>query len=1418
MSKRKFKKKYLKRATALGMAMAMAVAYTPADGMQLQAAVTSKAATEKVNMENKQATQEVAVEDQQVDASSYELLGDVQGSSILHCWNWSYKTIEEHMELIAQSGYTALQTSPAQQPKDYLYGGHLTSEVGYPGLAGKGNWWKLYQPVTFNVCNNGLSWLGTKEELESMCKTAEKYGIKVIVDIVANHMGNISGWKNSLSDISPQVGEYWNKDMMTDESYWHINDLQVWMSDGREHFTQGTMGMPDLNTQDKRVQKFVYEYLDELIDCGVDGFRFDAAKHIETPDDAGFGGDFWPTVLNEARSHYKSVAGGDLYVYGEVLNTVGDNFSIDSYTKYMSVTDNSAGHHMLESVRNGQASTPGMHYPSNKAVIWAESHDTYMNESSRYASDKSVVRAWAMIANKKDAASLFFARPYYSKDTLLGGNDGQERGNLANDLEPALMGACETYVWASKEVAAINHFNNRMAGAADDMGADGNIAYVKRGDGLILVNFGGAGTVSTGAHGLPDGSYKDEVSGGTFQVSGGNVSGSITSEYGVAVLYKNTMPNPGEVYPARIESSVQDGLKFYTDILPLTITTKYADSASYTTSAGEQGTLSGEKNEIEVGKGVAIGDKLTVTVTAKNATGTYEKTYTYTKEDLDLDQCIFFKTTKNWTKANAYIYYQEGKDTTTKVEFTGWSGEPMFKYKGEDGTYVYAVMVEDIDKYNNVIFNNNVAEIQTSLGAYGQIFDADKGSWSQYMEPGSGKAKVSSTLESTTIHGAREVTFTVSGADSAVYTIDGGQEISINGSATITIGDGLEEGKSQVVKVTAKKGDKVTEKVYTYTMGENKPELSISPNDGDVFEDTLELTLVAENTEEAFYKIGKEEAVSFKGTKKVSVGKDMKDGEIVQVKVSGKSSNGKEDEVTATFTKETKDNNAGTCIYVKNTKDWNTVTAYVWIEKGNDLSSWPGSEMTLVDKENKIYALDLGSEKTFKNVIFSNKGASQTADLTLPGLGQLYDLSTGKWAQYGEEGLRISSSLSSRTIDKETEITITARAAKSATVSINGKETKFTDSTKVIVGTDLKEGEQVEVVVTATDGTEEITRTFIYTMAGKGNNINPSKTPNISTTPQITETPEVKETPGVSTSPNVMVTPGTTENSKESDKPKETERPSQSSTPAVSNNPEDTEQPKESDRPTGSTQTGQTPEPEKTTTPGKETIAPLVTPDSGVGEGDIQKTVAPDKTELPDKIPAPTAAVSTKPSVASVSFEPGAVQVMKNVVRFTVKGKGGSGNYLYSMEILNSKGQPIASKMESSTNKFSWTPSTAGTYTVYVDVKDTKTGITSKGKVVSYVVVKKKLSITEVKLSKKKIVNKKTVSVTTTVTGGKTKYLYAFKVKDSKGKTVKNIKYQISRKMNWKPSKTGTYTIYAYVKDATNTVRTKKKTVKVVKK
>ena len=237
---------------------------------------------------------------------------NIQDGTILHAWNWSMNAIKENMAAIKEAGYTAVQTSPMQTQKDY-----------YSSSSWKDQWWKLYQPFGFDIATSNNA-IGTKDDLIAMCKEAEKYGIKVIVDVVANHLAgdNTSKFSPKVKDYEPEI---YNQNLMHNIGY--TNDSSI------QSVVQGAIGeFPDLKTESSVVQQEVLQLLKDYIDCGVDGFRFDAAKHIETPDDsADIASDFWPTVINGIRDY----ADHELFIYGEILNTPGDNFSISNYTKYI---------------------------------------------------------------------------------------------------------------------------------------------------------------------------------------------------------------------------------------------------------------------------------------------------------------------------------------------------------------------------------------------------------------------------------------------------------------------------------------------------------------------------------------------------------------------------------------------------------------------------------------------------------------------------------------------------------------------------------------------------------------------------------------------------------------------------------------------------------------------------------------------------------------------------------------------------------------------------------------------------------------------------------------------------------------------------------------------------------------------------
>lgn len=665
---------------------------------------------------------EVAASSSTID---FEQPDSVQQGVILHCWNWSYNNIKKYLPQIAAAGYTAVQTSPVTQPKDYYWEGTAYGNVGIPdGTGGNdGNWWKSYQPVAEEICDNGYTWYGTKAEFKSMCEEAEKYGIKVIVDIVANHMGNIKGWKigsveEVMGDISPQVGTFWNPDMLTDPSYWHISTSWTHSSDGRFDVTQGNMGMPDLNTGDKKVQNMILNLLKECIDNGADGFRFDAAKHIETPaDDSAFASDFWDVVLDGATSYAKSTKNFTPYYYGEVLNRIDSNAAENYYLSKMSVTDNSTGDNIRNSLKYGQvggASNSGYcgyaHGQGNKVVLWAESHDTYMGGGSSYDSNDSTInKAWAIVASRKDSTGLYFARPYYSYERLNGDQNGydarKDPNEMAKEIRQTQMGEVGTLTWMDTCVAEVNRFRNHFVGQSESLGNSGDSLFynVRGNSGVVLVSTKGAGAVSVNLGGkMKDGTYTDQITGSTFTVSGGTIKGTIGNEDGIAVVY-NTTSVPRSTIEAPREN-------FAAESIDITVGLDNATSGTYSINGGAAVKYT-KDTTFTIGAGDAIGTKYTVVLTATDGKNTTSATYTFTKES----KTVTYPTEPGYTNPTTV------PATTAQPSTTQPTTQPQNK-----------VLIGDVDLNGTITISDatdaqlHAAEISTLTGDAFTAGDVDK--------------------------------------------------------------------------------------------------------------------------------------------------------------------------------------------------------------------------------------------------------------------------------------------------------------------------------------------------------------------------------------------------------------------------------------------------------------------------------------------------------------------------------------------------------------------------------------------------------------------------------------------------------------------------------------------------------------------
>lgn len=440
-------------------------------------------------------------------------IDSIQDVNILHAWNWKLNDIKSRLSSIKNAGYGAIQISPMQPKVDKLQ---------WTGESTSSQWWKLYQPLAFKVAKSGETYLGTKSDLTSLCAEAKKKDIKIVVDIVSNHLAG---------DANEYNGQVYSDSKFPLHTYNGKAD-----DNNGESVVKGNIGLPDIDTSNKSMQQAVLGMLKDYVDCGVTGFRFDAAKHIETPDDGSYASDYWPTILNGTTSYALSKGYEAPYYYGEILNTPGKGRSWSSYTKMMSICDNRQGTDTMKAVVEDSVkdlkSTYNTGEKADHLVLWAESHDTYANdpnpkspyESTRNFTTEDINKAYMIQASRKDAATLYFARPT---------NMGVKLGTIDDNSG-----------WQNPEVTAINKFHRRYLDKAESISNNNNCFVNVRGTGdyagAAIININANSTQEVVVSGLKDGSYTDLISKKDFTVSKEKVTVSFTN--GACIL----VPKDGE--------------------------------------------------------------------------------------------------------------------------------------------------------------------------------------------------------------------------------------------------------------------------------------------------------------------------------------------------------------------------------------------------------------------------------------------------------------------------------------------------------------------------------------------------------------------------------------------------------------------------------------------------------------------------------------------------------------------------------------------------------------------------------------------------------------------------------------------------------------------------------------------------------
>ncbi len=429
-------------------------------------------------------------------ANDYGFTDNIQEANILHCFDWKFKDIREELPRIAEAGFGAVQVSPVQ------------------GNAAQGaEWFYAYLPYDFAFTDNKANGNGTRQDLKALCDEASRYGIKIIVDVVANHINKSAAYRNG----------WWKN---TD----YLRDLGGINYGSRTSITHNNLGdYKDVVSENADVQQRALEFVQDLKSLGVKGIRWDAAKHIGLPSENCA---FWSVVCGEEG----------IWHYGEILDNPGgtgdSNWKVlKEYAQYMSVTDNVVARTILNLYKGKNAPTKYANHCAEKSghgvdpsrvIYWAESHDTYSNDGGETKNvDQDLIdRAYCFQACREKEAALYLSRPFEKERTRIRMG---VKGSV-NALENPAIGA-------------VNRFRVAMNGKPETVslvaGKQGHSLFARKDGGFVLILPSAIEKdieIENPSGYVVPGTYKDEIDGTSFTVTQSTIKGHVgPSGYAVVI-------------------------------------------------------------------------------------------------------------------------------------------------------------------------------------------------------------------------------------------------------------------------------------------------------------------------------------------------------------------------------------------------------------------------------------------------------------------------------------------------------------------------------------------------------------------------------------------------------------------------------------------------------------------------------------------------------------------------------------------------------------------------------------------------------------------------------------------------------------------------------------------------------------------
>lgn len=181
-----------------------------------------------------------------------------QAAVFLFEWHWS-DIAQECEQFLGPKGYKAVVISPPNE--------HIPGET----------WWTRYQPVSYKLTSRS----GDEAAFSAMVQRCAAVGVGIYADAVVNHCASGEGVGVAGTHFFQRKFEMYRPENFHHDATNTSHNCKVSDWDDKKNVQHCDLsGLPDLRTGSREVQNMLSSYLQKLLEYGVQGFRIDAAKHI----------------------------------------------------------------------------------------------------------------------------------------------------------------------------------------------------------------------------------------------------------------------------------------------------------------------------------------------------------------------------------------------------------------------------------------------------------------------------------------------------------------------------------------------------------------------------------------------------------------------------------------------------------------------------------------------------------------------------------------------------------------------------------------------------------------------------------------------------------------------------------------------------------------------------------------------------------------------------------------------------------------------------------------------------------------------------------------------------------------------------------------------------------------------------------